>query len=48
MIFFVFFINDFVKEIKELRKGIMVGEINLGILLYVDDIVILFDLKENL
>lgn len=45
---FALFINDLAKEIKELRKGITVGEINLSILLYADDIAILSDSKENL
>lgn len=45
---FALFINDLAKEIKELRKGITVGEINLSILLYADDIALLSDSKENL
>jgi hypothetical protein len=42
------FINDLVSEVNMLNKGIPIGDHNLSILLYADDIVIMSDCEENL
>ena len=38
---FSLYINDLAKEIKHLNKGIQIGNLNVGILLYADDMVLL-------
>ena len=45
---FALFINDLAKEIKEMNNGIEIGNMNLSILLYADDIALLADSTENM
>ena len=45
---FSIFINDLVKEINDLNKGIQVGNSQVSILLYADDVLLLADSHEKL
>ncbi len=38
---FAIFINDLAKETNALQKGVQVGNVDLSILLYADDVVLL-------
>lgn len=48
LIFFVFFINDLVREVKNIKKGIFIYYIDVGIFLYVDDIVFIIENERNM
>ena len=45
---FNIFINDLAENIKELNLGIKIGDINLSILLYADDIAVIADNEKDL
>ena len=45
---FSIFINDLAQEVKDMNAGVMVGEVNLPILLYADDIVLISPTPEKL
>ena len=44
---FSIFINDLAQEVKDMNAGVMVGEVNLPILLYADDIVLISPTPEK-
>ena len=45
---FSILINDLVQEVKDMNAGVMVGEVNLPILLYADDIVLISPTPQKL
>lgn len=47
-ILFALYIEDLIRDIKSLRCGVQVGEDNIGILLYADDILLLSDSEHGL
>ena len=47
LILFALFINDLAKDLNEKGKGIQIGELNLSILMYADDVVLLSDNHSN-
>ena len=46
-ILFVLFINDLAHELNDYGKGIQIGDTNLSIRMYVDDVVILSDYRSS-
>ena len=47
-ILFALYLEDLIRDIKSLRCGVQVGEDNIGILLYADDILLLSDSEHGL
>lgn len=45
---FAIFVNDLVSEINDLQLGVKVGESNISILMYADDILLMGDSEESL
>jgi len=45
---FSFFINGLAREIKEKTQGVCVGDIQVKLLMYADDIVLMAETKEDL
>jgi len=45
---FALYINDLAKNINELDKGVKINDMNIGILLYADDIVLIADNEKDL
>ena len=45
---FAMFVNDLATEIKELKLGVMAGTLQISLLLYADDIILLSETEEGL